>query len=387
MKKLIIFLITIIFVSSFIYCILDKKEEVVKGDSEIRAVFISYIDYSILNGKSINEKKDIINEMINVIKSFNLNTIILQVRPFSDAIYKSNIFASSKVVVKHEGDNLALDILDYFIKKAHENKIELHAWINPYRVRNTSDYSDISKDSIIYSWLNTRNIEIKDGIYLNPASKDVLNLILEGVSEIVLNYDVDGILYDDYFYPSKTIDLEEYKKSGTTLSIEEYRTNIISNLIKQTYETIKSIDKNVKFSISPAGNINNNLNDEYLDIAFILKKNNYLDYVMPQIYYGFDNQNLPFIKTLKVWNDLILNNDTKLIVALALYKSGNVDKYAGSGNNEWTINSDIITNQIIESRNVSKYSGFSIFRYEFLIKGSNDNLYKEVNNLKNLLNY
>ena len=116
MKKLIIFLITIIFVSSFIYCILDKKEEVVKGDSEIRAAFISYIDYSILNGKSINEKKDIINEMINVIKSFNLNTIILQVRPFSDAIYKSNIFASSKVVVKHEGDNLDLDILDYFIK-------------------------------------------------------------------------------------------------------------------------------------------------------------------------------------------------------------------------------------------------------------------------------
>jgi len=395
MKKIILFIVITIITSSFTYCILDMKSKpsnneesvkLVKNNEEMRAVFISYIDYAILKGKNENKQKDIINEMIDNIKKFNFNTIILQVRPFCDAIYESSIFETSKTVVGKEGDKLNFDILEYFIDKSHKNNIELHAWINPYRVRSTSDVSDISKDNIIYKWIGTRNIEIKDGIYLNPARDNVLNLILSGVSEIVKNYDVDGILYDDYFYPSKTIDLEEYEKSGTSLTIEEYRINNINNLIKKTYETIKSINSDVKFSISPAGNINNNLNNEYLDIEFILKNNNYLDYVMPQIYFGFENGTLPYIKTIKMWNDIILNNDTKLVVALSLYKSGNNDKYAGSGKNEWIENSDIIKNQIIEARKVLNYEGFSIFRYEFLVKDNmNDNLKNEVSNLKYLM--
>ena len=391
MKKIIIFILIALITSSLTYCILDRNDneeniESIKNNEEIRAVFISYIDYAILKGKDENKQKNIINDMIDNIKKFNFNTIILQVRPFCDAIYESSIFETSKTVVGKEGDKLNFDILEYFIDKSHESNIKLHAWINPYRIRSTSDTSDISKDNVIYKWIGTRNIEIKDGIYLNPASNDVLNLILDGVSEIVKNYDVDGILYDDYFYPSKTIDLEEYENSGTTLSIDEFRINNINNLIKKTYETIKKINSSVKFSISPAGNINNNLNNEYLDIEFILKNNNYLDYVMPQIYFGFENGTLPYIKTIKMWNDLILNNDTKLIVALSLYKSGNSDKYAGSGKNEWIENSDIIMNQIIEARKVLNYEGFSIFRYEFLVKDNmNDNLENEVSNLKYLM--
>lgn len=388
MKKIIILVLISLVSSSLSFCILDKvknKEESSKT-LEKRAVFISYIDYACLKGKSVSSKKNIIDEMVNNVKKLKFNTIILQVRPFCDAIYNSKIFSTSRVVVNEEGDKLDLDILKYFISKAHENNIELHAWINPYRVRSTNDKSDISKDNIIYDLLDTRNIEIKNGIYLNPASSYTLNLILEGVKEIVTNYDVDGILYDDYFYPSKTIDLEEYEKSKTNLTIEQFRINIINDLIKKTYDTIKSINKNVKFSISPAGNINNNLNNEYLDISFILQNNEYLDYVMPQIYYGFSNKTMPFIKTLKMWNDLILNNDTKLVVALALYKSGNEDKYAGTGNKEWIDNNDIITNQILSSRTVSNYAGFSIFRYDFLIDyDKNDNLKQEVLNLKFLL--
>ena len=391
MKKIIVFILIAVITSSLSYCILDMKDssndkDIEENTKEIKAVFISYIDYANLKGKDDEKQKDLIDQMIDNIKSFNFNTIILQVRPFCDAIYKSSIFETSKTIVNNEGDMLNFDILDYFIDKSHKNNIELHAWINPYRVRSTSDTSDISKDNIIYKWIGTRNIEIKDGIYLNPASSDVLNLILNGVSEIVKNYDVDGILYYDYFYPSKTIDLEEYEKNGTTLSIDEFRINNINNLIKKTYETIKKINSNVKFSISPAGNINNNLNNEYLDIEFILKNNNYLDYVMPQIYFGFENGTLPFIKTVKMWNDLILNNDTKLVVALSLYKSGNTDKYAGSGKNEWIENSDIIANQIIEARKVLNYEGFSIFRYEFLVKDNmNDSLYSEVSNLRYLM--
>ncbi len=393
MKKIIfIVLLIIIFLSIYIY--LNKKKEVEETSyvEEQRGVFISYIDYSFLKHKTKEEQKKSIDKIIENIKSLNFNMIILQVRPFCDAIYKSFIFSSSKVVVENEGDELKLDILKYFIDKSHENNISLHAWINPYRIRNTNNISDISKDNVIYQFLDTDIVEKSSkGIYLNPSKKEVLNLILTGIREIVLNYDVDGIIYDDYFYPSNTIDIndyEKYKELGGTLTIDEYRINNINILISESYKLVKSLNSNVLFGISPAGNINNNLNSEYLDIEFILQNNNYLDYVMPQIYYGFKNQTLPFIKTIKVWNDLILNNDTKLLIALALYKSGIEDTYAISGKNEWIENGDIIKNQILVSRSLNKYQGFAIFRYDYLFYDKNDNanLIEEITNIKQLLN-
>lgn len=393
MKKIGIIILLIILSSlgvSIVDKISNKKESnkmVMVSDDKMSSVFISYIELQKLKGKDLEQQKKIIDEMIDNVHNYHLNTIILQVRPFCDAIYNSNIFETSSVVVEQEGDVLNFDILEYFIVKAHQKKIKVHAWINPYRIRSNTNTSSIDKNNIIYSWLNTNKVEIKNGIYLNPADDSVLKLILDGVKEIVLNYDVDGILYDDYFYPSKTIDVVNYESYEGDLSIDDFRRSNITKLIKETYKTIKSINEDVLFSISPAGNLSNNYNNSYLDMEFILKNNEYLDYVMPQLYYGFDNDSKPYIETLKVWNDLILNNDTKLVVALSLYKSGNIDKYAGSGKYEWQENNDIIKRQIEESKKVSNYSGFSIFRYDFLFSDSviNDTLKEERSNLRSIL--
>ena len=89
----------------------EKKEAIVDNYQEDRAVFISYIDYSVLKNKTKDEIKNIIDEMIHNIEDNNYNMIILQVRSFFDAIYNSSIFKSSKVVVENEGDVLNLDIL------------------------------------------------------------------------------------------------------------------------------------------------------------------------------------------------------------------------------------------------------------------------------------
>ena len=108
---------------------------------------------------------------------------------------------------------------------------------------------------------------------------------------------------------------------------------------------------------------------------------------MPQIYFGFNNQTRPFEKTLNDWNNLIKINTIDLIPALAFYKSGNSDKYALSGSEEWINNSDIISRQIIISRKNNKYSGFSLFSYNYLFNDNykNDNNIKELENLKKIL--
>lgn len=360
----------------------DEKDELLV---ETRGVFISYIDYSHLKNKTKLEQEKLIIEMINNVSYFGLNSIILQVRPFSDAIYESAIYQSSKTVVQKEGEELKLDILSYFIEKAKDKNIEVYAWINPYRIRSKNNTSDISKDSYYYKWLDTNNVEkSKNGIYLNPASEEVLEYIQLGLEELCKNYDIKGVIYDDYFYPSDTIDLKNYEATDKKLNLKEYRIENINKLLKRSYETIKKINKEIKFGISPAGNIENNLDKEYLDVKNVLKEE-YLDLIIPQLYYGFNNKTKPYIKTLQDWSNLNINNK-ELYIALSLYKSGKIDEYAGIGENEWLEETNILKKQILISRNQKNYKGFYIFRYEHLFEiFDNENMNKEIKNIRTII--
>ena len=390
MKKIIV--IVMLFCGVFLIYLMCNKDkdvkeiEIEKSDvQEEKGVFISYIDYANLNGKTKEEKENLITEMINNISYFGLNSIILQVSPFSDAIYPSKIYKTSHTVVSKEGDKLDLDILKYFISKAKEKNISIYAWFNPYRIRNDNNKGDINKDSYYYKWFDTDKIEVTNkGIYLNPASKEVLEYIKKGIKEVCENYDIKGVLYDDYFYPNDTIDLKTYEREKPNKNLKQYRIDNINKLIEESYNTVKSVNKNIKFGISPAGNIENNLDKEYLDIKSVLKSGN-IDFIIPQLYYGFKNSAKPYINTLNDFSSLNTLNK-ELFVALSLYKSGKIDKYAGVGEEEWRKETNIIMKQVIAARGENNYKGFYIFRYEYLFNIHNNKyLNQEINNLKKLI--
>lgn len=388
------YLLLIIFLLFIIYLLVPsattntKKEE----REEKRAVFISYIELgNYLRGKDEETIKKSIDDMLDNVKNFDFNMVILQVRSFSDAIYPSSIFPSSRSVVNNEGDELPFDILKYFIKKAHQKDLELHAWINPYRISNDTDTSIISKENPAYKLLNTSSVKVIDnvGIYYNPASSEVESLILDEIEEIIKNYDVDGIHFDDYFYPkSNDIDSTDYEKAykdNNSLTLQEYRLNTISSLIRKTYKLIKSYDKSLVFGISPDGNISNNYNSNYVDTRKFCTEDGYLDYIMPQVYYGFLNSTKPFEDTVKSWNNLI-TNDIDLIPALAFYKTGNIDEFAKEGVNEWVEYNNIIAREVMLSRELSNYSGFALFRYDSIFGNSlTETSFLEKENLKNIL--
>ena len=388
------YLLLIIFLLFIIYLLVpsattnSKKEE----REEKRAVFISYIELgNYLRGKDEETIKKTIDDMLDNVKNFDFNMVILQVRSFSDAIYPSSIFPSSRSVVNNEGDELPFDILKYFIKKAHKKDLELHAWINPYRISNDTDTSIISKENPAYKLLNTSSVKVIDnvGIYYNPASSEVESLILDGIEEIIKNYDVDGIHFDDYFYPkSNDIDSTDYEKAykdNNSLTLQEYRLNTISSLIRKTYKLIKSYDKSLVFGISPDGNISNNYNSNYVDTRKFCTEEGYLDYIMPQVYYGFLNSTKPFEDTVKSWNNLI-TNDIDLIPALAFYKTGNIDEFAKEGANEWVEYNNIIAREVMLSRELSNYSGFALFRYDSIFCNNlTETSFLEKENLKNIL--
>lgn len=383
--KRVIFLMIVILLGALYLNYNDSSSVSEKSkDDMMKAVFISYIDYASLKGREVMEQKNIINEMVNNVSYFGFNTVVLQVRSFGDAIYDSFYFPES-IYVSYDKDGKAFDILSYFISVCESKNIELYAWVNPYRISNNNDVSKVNKSASYYKWLNTSLIGVYDnGIYFNPAQEDVKNLIVSGVVEIAKNYRVKGILFDDYFYPNDKIDLDSYNAYDGDLSLSDYRISNVNDLLKRCYSSIKEVNEDVVFGISPSGNISNNLKSEYLDVKGILN-DKYLDFIMPQLYYGFFNESKPYTKTLEQWSSLNVNN-IDLYVALSIYKSGMVDSYAGKGINEWINNSDIIKRQVMSSKGVKNYKGFAVFRYQHMFEiFDNDNLVKEVSGLREVI--
>lgn len=384
MKKILVIIVLSIVLISNIK--LDRTS--IKKEEETRAIFVSYIELNkYIKGNDYEISKRNIRKIIKNIKRLKCNTIILQVRSASDAIYKSNIYPMSLNIVNTEYDDY-FDVLDYFIKESHKSNVKVIAWINPYRIRTTCDKTTITEKNPAYKYLDTDIVYINNGIYYNPSKQETEDLIIKGVEE-VLNYDVDGILFDDYFYPDNNVDkkdYEEYIKNNEFIEEKNYRLNIVNKMIKRVYKTCKN--KNIKFGISPDGNIDNNYNKNYADVKSWLKSNEYIDFIMPQIYYGFYNSTRDYIKVTKEWENLIENKDIELYIALAFYKVGMEDKYAKSGFNEWIDNDNIIMREILLSRNLKNYKGFSLFRYENIF---NEEIYtktsiKEIENLKKILN-
>jgi len=388
MKKCLI--IILIFILG-LFLLFGKKSKEVEKMEEKRFIFISYIELAkYLNDKEETVMKNTIDDMINQCKDFGFTDIILQVRSFSDAIYYSDIFPSSITIVAKEGDKLSFDVLDYFIKISHKNNIRLHAWINPYRIRSNLSKEEIKDNNPAFKYLNTNKVEKNaKGIFYNPADEEVRKLILSGVDEILDNYDIDGIHYDDYFYPSDTIDLENYneaKKDNQDLTLQQFRLENTTKLIKETYERVKKRDKNILFGISPEGNITNNYEVNYIDTKKFASEEGYVDYLMPQIYFGFFNSVKPFYQTVKEWNSYITTDKVKLIPALAFYKVGCEDLYAKEGQYEWVESNNIIAREVLTSRPLSNYQGFAIFRYDSILSDNlTEQAFKEKENLKNIL--
>ena len=385
--KIKVFIMLFFFLSIFsVFRSFDKKE-VVAVDKEKRGIFVSYIEISkYLKGKDAQEGKEEICRMVSNIDELGFTMILLQVRSFSDAIYPSDIFPWSATVSGEEGVSPGYDVLKSFLEVCREENIELYAWINPYRIRGDEDSSDISQDNPAYSYLNTSVVDINNGIFYNPASKEARDIIVEGVEELVQNYSLDGVIFDDYFYPNDTIDLEDYDayyKMHSDVSIDEFRLTQVNELVQEVYQVCH--ENHTLFGISPDGNIENNYQKHYADVKKWGSSSDFIDFLMPQIYYGFYNEAKAFVSVLSEWEELA--SKVELLPVLAFYKVGAVDNFAKSGSMEWLENDDIIMREVLLTRNLKQYQGFSLFRYDYLFDSTlwTSTTMAEVKNMKKIL--
>ncbi len=332
-----------------------------------KAMWISYLEYDrIMKGASEEEFKTALGQCFDNIAALGCNTVYFQVRAYGDAYYSSKLFPRA------DRSSTDYDPLEIAVKEAHDRGLSIHAWINPMRLMTDNDMKKVSSDYIIRKWYNDENARGKYIVnssgrwYLSPAYDETVDLICQGISEILSGYNVDGIQIDDYFYPTTDSSFDEaaFAASGTSLSLEDWRREKVTAMIKKMYSTVHSVNPTAVFGISPQGNAASDYNTLYADVYRWVSEEGCCDYICPQIYYGFDNSSLPYAETVNMWKNMITRSDIDLVVGLAAYKSGLEDKYAGDGKYEWQENTDILARQ--RKLTDSLGAGYAFFRYDSL---------------------
>lgn len=383
MKKVIPLILILCFTFSSCSLPQNNTQPVVQKNEYRKAVWIAYYELSeFTKDKSKYEFEQKINDEFSKLSSYGFNTVTVQIRPCADAFYLSKYFPSSVYFNGTQGGEMAYDPLEIMCSVAQKYKLNIEAWINPYRVSQDDDYTKLSHDN--FAIKNKKMTKVVDGkIYFNPAYDKVTDLIVNGVKEIVENYNISAIHFDDYFYPtqSKNFDKKEYKKYGGDLSLTDWRRQNVTNMVKRVYDAIKTVNKGVEFGISPASNIKNDKNNLYADVESWVK-NKYVDYICPQVYFGFKNVYQPFMFTVKKWVKLCENTDIDLYIGLPLYKANTKDKYAAENDksiiNEFKNNNDIISRQITYISKIDKIKGYYIFSFSQL---TSENAKEEVSNM------
>lgn len=348
--------------------------------TEVKGMWLSYIElYSQLSSKTKFE--NYIKSTFDDIKLGGYNTVYVHVRAFGDALYRSDYFPYAGQSGGSLSENISFDPLQIMIDEGHRRNLSIHAWINPYRIASKSQYSSLNGEYTLKNWwnnsaTNTTYIKNVDGNWLNPAIPDVMDLITNGVKEIVKNYNVDGIHFDDYFYPNSvndsntSFDKAEFDKSNYT-SLRKFRVDNTSKLIKKVYSAVKNMNSSVVFGISPAGNAyqfrSNGLPwNDYIDVKLWASTDGYVDYIAPQIYWSF-NGALPYETALNGWIDITKNTKTKLIIGITA---------DAPNSNGFATETDVLKRQAQMA--LAKTNGVILYRYELVYNPKNSSVNKEV---------
>ncbi len=334
-QRFILLLVTFVFVIQTLSAQAPKRE--FRG---VWVATVANIDWPSKPGLSTSEQQKEIIEIVDLHKKNGINAIILQIRPTADALYSSELEPWSAFLTGEQGKapEPFYDPLEYWISEAHKRGMELHAWLNPYRIN--LDTTDIlSQTHIIHQhpeWLFTYG----GRSYFSPANPGVWNFVRDVVVDVVRRYDVDAIHFDDYFYPYKienqelpdSLDFIRFGGDYYPDRLEEWRRHNVDTIISLLGSAIKAEKAWVKFGISPFGVWRNRSDDErgsettagtsnydglYADVLH-WQKEGWIDYLMPQLYWREDHPAVGFSTLAYWWNDFSFGRH--MYVGLAPYR-------------------------------------------------------------------
>lgn len=371
----------------------------IKNQGTVRGIWlatVSRLDWppmASVNASSaarIQQQQDALKNKLDKLKQLGINTVFFQVKPDATALWPSKILPWSDTLTGTIGQDPGYDPLQFLLDEAHKRGMKVHAWFNPYRVSTntkTSTVNELNRTLSLHpasifvlhrDWIRTAG----DRFVLDPGIPDVRDWITSIVAEVVARYPVDGVQFDDYFYTetsgSTLNDHQTFQQYGQGFASKaDWRRHNTQLLIEQVSRTIKQLNPNVEFGVSPAGVWRNRsfdpagsetrgaaaYDESFADTRRWVQQG-LLDYIAPQIYWPFSRDAARYDVLAKWWADVVKPTHTRLYIGVAFYKVGEFSKTEP----DWTINGGVpeLKKQLDLNESMPQISGTILFRESYL---------------------
>ena len=279
-----------------------------------------------------------VKKFLQASKECGFNKIYIETNSVGIAYYKSKILNHHKIFSKNYGNYL--DFLECFIEEAHKLNIEVIAWIQVLRAKDSyfpleSCYKE--------EWLSI-DYNGNKCVFFDSTNPEVHEFLLNQFREIASSYNIDGIEYDyirydgsnilsypseviDYGYTEVSINMfkEKYKYTGDIKTIlqerkartkwVEFKKNRITDLLISAKGVIKTIKPNCKLS-SSVFSYPESINELMQDWPRWLNEE-LIDYIEPMIY---EKNNAYFYEYVQnFWENIINKEETsknKIIIGI-----------------------------------------------------------------------
>ncbi|MFC4060360.1 glycoside hydrolase family 10 protein [Planomonospora corallina] len=312
---------------------------------QLRGIWIATvnnIDWPARTGQSAARQKADYVKLLDAAAERRINAVFVQVRPASDAFYKSSLEPWSKFLTGTVGKDPGWDPLPFLIDEAHKRGMEFHAWFNPYRAAYDDDVRALPATHparVHPEWV----VKHEGRLYYNPGLPAVRDHVTAVIKDVVRRYDVDGVHFDDYFYPypgrgTRFKDGAAHARYGGGATLADWRRSNVDKLVAQVDRAVHATKKHVKFGISPFGIWRNKSVDPagsatsgmsaydaiYADARHWIREGT-VDYVMPQLYWPRGFRVADYDVLMPWWAKQVEGTGVHLYIGQALYRVGATD--------------------------------------------------------------
>lgn len=377
--------------------------------SQLRACWVSTFAGDVPSYQSETQYKSAMNTVLDNMEQWGMNAMIYHVRTHNNALYNSTLNPKASWWSNVNFD--VFDPLEWLIEECHKRGIEFHAWLNPYRISGNGTNAQNTSGSIpeanpANNWDNL--LKVGNNVILDPGIPENRDFIVDTCMEIIENYDIDAIHFDDYFYISGADDTTTREKYNTeNLSIGNFRRKQVDLFIEDLSNHIRqynsehnkciqlgispsNVYRNGSYSTGPQYDANGNLTsplgsntagfahyDDYLYSDTLNWINHeWIDYIMPQAYHPIEQTAASYAEVVRWWSWAVRYKKVNLYTGIGIYMAIDSPTY-------WQRHTNEVELQLLISGQYSEFKGASFYRYNYLLRTSNEVIADAVDTISN----
>jgi len=314
------------------------------GKQEARGVWLSRWEFTMnLTNNTALAQQQKIREAMHLARAANLNFVFFQVRGQCDAFYRSKYEPWAAELTGSLGQDPQWDPLQLAVEAAHQNGLELHAWINTFTCWKGTEPPPFSNPEHIYhqhpEWFCAdklgKPMSLNEHyLFLSPGIPAVREYVRQVALDLVQNYEIDGIHFDYIRYPEKANELgyshdpisvkrhESVEGNPDKLSWEAWQREQVNIFIREFYQAALKIKPALKISAAVFGNADTAKTGArhtvFQDGKQWLRENS-VDFLVPMIYWHRQHPTAAFERLAQDW---LFSTPTErfILPGLAAYK-------------------------------------------------------------------